>query len=393
MTAHPGKSAAADRSPGRRLGETISIRGVAKTYGNTSAVSALDLEIAAGEFVTLLGPSGSGKTTTLMMIAGFTDPSAGEIRIGGREVTHLPPHKRSVGVVFQHYALFPHLTVAENVAFPLRMRGLGKAQIREKVQAALDLVEMPGLGHRFPGQLSGGQQQRVAFARAIVFDPPVLLLDEPLGALDKKLRENLQLEIKALHARLGLTMVYVTHDQAEALAMSDRVAVMNSGQLAQIGAPSELYEAPATRFVADFIGEANFIAGRVSGLSSDGGRSIETQAGITCVVSADVAHPAGAAVLLLVRPERVLIESEAAHARNRFTGILKDVSYIGDSSKYVVSLPTGETITARVPNRRGSTAAVKRGESIVVGWHPEDALLFRDEGSAVPVGAKTGRAT
>ena len=359
-------------SPG--LGREISLRGVTKRYEQTDVVEALDLDIAPGELVTLLGPSGSGKTTTLMMIAGFTEPTSGEILIDSRAVTHTPPHRRGVGVVFQQYALFPHMTVAENVAFPLKMRGLSRNETKTKVQASLDLVELRGFGHRYPAELSGGQQQRVALARAVVFDPPVLLLDEPLGALDKKLREMLQLEIKALHANLGLTMLYVTHDQAEALAISDRVAVMNRGRVEQIGTPTELYESPATRFVADFVGEASFVSGRVD--RSDEGRVwLVTADGDRLSVSAPP-QPVGAAVDLVIRPERVLVGADAMMAENRLTGELIDTSYIGDAKKYRIALPSGEVITARIPNRRDTKISLSAKGPVIIGWHPDDAMLF-----------------
>ena len=359
----------------RRLGHAISVRSVSKCYGNFAAVDALNLEIKPGELVTLLGPSGSGKTTTLMMIAGFSEPTSGEILIGERPVTRVPAYKRGVGVVFQQFALFPHMTVAENIAFPLKMRRMNRATIEKKMRAALDLVEMPHLAARFPTELSGGQQQRVAFARAIVFDPPVLLLDEPLGALDKKLRESIQLEIKALHNRLGLTMVYVTHDQTEALSISDRVAVMNKGRLEQIGSPEDLYEAPATRFTADFIGDANFLKGTVGQIT--GNRSTVTMANTTSLV-ADVkpGMRQGETVEIVIRPERILVGPDAASAENRLEGILQDKSYIGDSTKYQIALPSREVMTARVQNRRGFQINAEPGATLTFGWHPEDAFVF-----------------
>jgi putative spermidine/putrescine transport system ATP-binding protein len=364
--------AGADRDP--RLGRPISLRGVSKHYGGVAAVDALDLEIRTGELVTLLGPSGSGKTTTLMMIAGFTDPTSGAILIDDREVTNVPAHKRGIGVVFQQYALFPHMTVTENVAFPLKMRGMGRSTIEDKVRSALELVEMSHLTLRYPGELSGGQQQRVAFARAIVFDPPVLLLDEPLGALDKKLREALQLEIKALHTRLGLTMVYVTHDQTEALAISDRVAVMNDGRLEQIGTPEELYDAPATRFTADFIGEANFLRGTVGQVR--GNQSTVTMAGGKRLKAALKEGATSGEVEIVIRPERVVVGSDAGIAENQLEGILQDKSYVGDSTKYQIVLPSGETMTARVQNRRGHRIDADLGTKLKFGWDPEDALVF-----------------
>ena len=246
-------------------GGSLRLRALTKHYPNFTAVDAIDLDIAAGEFVTLLGPSGSGKTTTLMMIAGFTPPSAGDILLDGRSLVSLAPEHRNIGVVFQNYALFPHMNVQENVAFPLRMRNQSRRVIGDKVAAALHLVQLDQFAERLPKQLSGGQQQRVALARALVFDPDLLLMDEPLGALDKNLREQMQFELRRLHAELSITILFVTHDQEEALTLSDRVALMNNGEIAQIGSAEDLYERPATRFVAEFIGESNVIEGRVDG--------------------------------------------------------------------------------------------------------------------------------
>src|SRR5688572_11305539 len=244
-------------------GASVDLVNLRKLYGGVVALDTLTLSVKQGEFVTLLGPSGSGKTTTLMMIAGFEDPSAGDILVNGEPVVSRPPHRRNIGVVFQSYALFPHMTVAGNVGYPLRMRHVRRDDVRRRVAAALDLVQLGALGDRYPAQLSGGQQQRVALARALVFEPPLLLMDEPLGALDKKLREDLQLEIKRIHRDVGVTVIYVTHDQSEALTMSDRIAIMRAGRLEQYGAADELYERPATRFVAEFVGEATLLGARV----------------------------------------------------------------------------------------------------------------------------------
>jgi putative spermidine/putrescine transport system ATP-binding protein len=360
---------------GDALGREISLARVAKSYRGISAVHSLDLDIRAGELVTLLGSSGSGKTTTLMMIAGFTEPSAGNILIGGRDVTHVPPHRRGIGVVFQHYALFPHMTVAENVAFPLRMRHLPRAEVEDRVKAALDLVELGALLHRFPLELSGGQQQRVAFARAIIFNPPVLLLDEPLGALDKKLREAIQLEIKALHRRLGLTMLYVTHDQSEALAISDRVAVLEAGRLEQIGTPAELYEMPATRFVADFIGEANFLRAHIVSWS-EGFCVAQGSGGERFLTATKVEAPPGSAIEIMIRPERIYVGPDAQVADNKLLGHVEDIAYLGESTKYRVKLANYGRMTVRLQNRRKTRADIGPGEPIALGWHPEDALLF-----------------
>src|SRR5580698_10457944 len=247
-------------------GAAVVLSGLEKRFDNVGAVRGISLDIRSGEFLTLLGPSGSGKTTMLMMIAGFEVPTAGDIAIDGRSVVTLPPHKRNIGMVFQSYALFPHLTVADNIAFPLKQRGVDRATRARLVEESLELVQLPGYQARYPRQLSGGQQQRVALARAIVFRPRLLLMDEPLGALDKQLRESLQLEMRRLHADLGITFIYVTHDQQEALTMSDRIAVMNHGLIAQIGTPEDLYDRPCDQFVASFIGESNFFPCVVLGI-------------------------------------------------------------------------------------------------------------------------------
>src|SRR3984957_14760723 len=250
-------------------GAAVILSALEKNYGNVGAVRGVSLDIRSGEFLTLLGPSGSGKTTTLLMIAGFEVPTVGDIAIDGQSVVVLPPHKRNIGMVFQNYALFPHMTVAENIGFPLKQRGVDRATRARQVAESLDLVRLPGYQSRYPRQLSGGQQQRVALARAIVFRPRLLLMDEPLGALDKQLRESLQLEMRRLHADLSITFIYVTHDQEEALTMSDRVAVMNDGLIAQVGSPEDLYDRPCDRFVASFIGESNFFPCVVLGIEDD----------------------------------------------------------------------------------------------------------------------------
>ena len=369
-----------ERTGDRRIGRRILLKNVTKTYGQFRAVDSLDLDIKEGELVTLLGPSGSGKSTTLMMIAGFTTPDAGDIWVGDRQVTQLPAHRRGIGVVFQQYALFPHMTVAENVAFPLQMRGVSRSDCHDRVQSVLDLVELRHLDSRYPSELSGGQQQRVAFARAIVFDPPVLLLDEPLGALDKKLRETLQLEIKLLHARLGLTMIYVTHDQGEALAISDRVAVMNEGRLEQIGRPHTLYDDPNSRFVADFIGDANFLRGRITG-PIGGKRQLQLSEGQMFDVPDDGTTPEGADVELMIRPERLdLIEPDEGPFHgvpNRIKGRLVDLSYIGESSKLQVEICGGTSLTARVQNQGRSIADYRIGQDLMLGWQAADGVVFR----------------
>jgi spermidine/putrescine ABC transporter ATP-binding subunit len=340
----------------------------------------VSLAISPGEFLTLLGPSGSGKTTTLMAIAGFTDVVSGEILVGDRRIDHLPPHRRDIVVVFQHLALFPHMTVADNIAFPLRMRGMDADQIQRRVDSVIDLVRLAGYGQRLPSQLSGGQQQRVALARAIVFNPPTLLLDEPLGALDRKLRENMKEELRSLHRKLGITIVHVTHDQTEALSVSDRVAVMNNGRIEQVGRPEDLYENPANAFVADFVGESNFLAATI--LMVAGNQcTIATDSGLKVTVRVREDIRAGARVTLMIRPERVLIGTEASTAPNRLRGVVVDVTYTGDSKKLQVRVSDSETISAVTKNIPGSKAAML-DEAVVIGWRVEDARLFVDKPGA-----------
>ena len=301
----------AERAPAQRIisGAPVRVEAIEKRFGHIRAVESVSLDIGPGEFVSLLGPSGSGKTTLLMMIAGFETPSGGLIRVGDRDITHVPPNKRGVGMVFQRYALFPHMSVAKNIAFPLKMRRVAKEEIARRVENALAMVRLEGYGGRAVNQLSGGQQQRVAVARALVFEPPVLLMDEPLGALDKKLRAEMQLEIKSLHKRLGVTVLYVTHDQEEALTLSDRVAVMHEGRLVQIGSPIELYRRPASAFVADFVGKMNFLEGKIA--SATPAAVIVGCGDGLALTASPVASPAvqhmsvGTSVRAAVRPERL----------------------------------------------------------------------------------------
>ena len=359
------------------LGARVVLNDVTKYYGEVGAVQGVSLDVAPGEILTLLGSSGSGKTTTLLMIAGFQAPSSGDVRIDGHDVTRLPPERRNVGIVFQHYALFPHMSVADNIAFPLRMRGLRSSDIRSRVTAALDLVRMSGFEARYPSQLSGGQQQRVALARATVFQPPVLLLDEPLGALDKKLRDNMQLELKELQSKTGITMIYVTHDQTEALSLSDRVAVMHDGGIEQIGTPSDLYERPATRFVADFVGESNFLSGVVTSRHSDE-CLISTPDHLSCVASVSSSVDSGSAVEILVRPERIVVGESAKALSNSFLGSVEDVSYVGDAIKYRVALSERTVFTGKVPNTGQSAQGPGKGSSLRLGWRAEDAIIISE---------------
>jgi putative spermidine/putrescine transport system ATP-binding protein len=327
----------------------VRFSGVSKHYGAFRALCDIDLEIQRGEFLTLLGPSGSGKTTSLMLLAGFDSPTTGTIEMDGTRIEGLPAHKRDIGVVFQNYALFPHLTVAENLAFPLTVRRVSKAEIGERVEKALSLVHLDGMGGRKPSQLSGGQQQRVALARAIIFKPRLILLDEPLGALDKNLREHMQAELKHLHRQLGITMVFVTHDQSEALNLSDRVAVFNKGRLEQVDAPELLYERPCTPFVASFIGENNLLDGRVEALTG-GLAAIRLEAGT--VLNTKVAgRPAvGDRVKVGIRPEHVTV----GEGKSAFAARVVEISYLGDTRRVAVECGGIGRLTLKIPTGAGA---------------------------------------
>ena len=360
-------------------GAELELVAVSKTFGAVLAVDDVSLTVAAGEFLTLLGPSGSGKTTTLMMIAGFESATAGEILLGGRRLTHVPPYRRNLGMVFQHYALFPHMTVHDNLAFPLRTRGVTRAETDQRVEEALARVRLPGYGARFPAQLSGGQQQRVALARALVYGPPVLLMDEPLGALDKKLREQMQLEIKHIQRELRLTVIYVTHDQEEALTMSDRIAVMRQGRIVQLGPPEDLYERPADQFVADFIGESNFLEVTVQGVEGRVATAL-TDDGLGVALAAGEAGADGARLTLALRPERVRLAPAGGQARAAspldasgsrwWNGVIDEVVYIGATRKYRVRLG-GQLLVAQ--QQAGSDVpCFREGENVDVGWSMAD---------------------
>ncbi|WP_336512466.1 ABC transporter ATP-binding protein [Roseomonas haemaphysalidis] len=377
MSEAPGR-ATGIAMPGDVAGHALSLRGITKRYGGFAAAQDVSLEIGRGEFLTLLGPSGSGKTTLLMCIAGFVAPDAGQVLLDGRDITALPPERRDFGMVFQGYALFPHLSVAENVAFPLRVRRLSKPEQTAKVRAALDLVQLGGLADRMPAQLSGGQQQRVALARALVFDPALLLLDEPLSALDKKLRAELQEELKALHRRVGRTFVNVTHDQEEALSLSDRIAILNGGRLVQQGSPAQLYEAPRSRFVADFLGKANFIAGRAE---PDGGG---IRAGATRVALAPGARPpAGALVLLALRPEKVALLSPGQGADTVVDGTVERWSYLGSGFSLVVATADLGPLRAILPAWNAPFAPAE-GLPVRLGWAAGAAVPVEEDAPAAP---------
>ncbi len=354
----------------------VRFAGVEKTYdGESLVVKSLDLEVARGEFLTLLGPSGSGKTTTLMMLAGFERPTRGEIFLDGKPVAKLPPWKRDIGMVFQSYALFPHMTVAENVAFPLGVRRMGKAEIAERVARALAMVRLEGFENRRPAQLSGGQQQRVALARALVFEPKLVLMDEPLGALDKQLRESMQYELKHLHERLGLTFVYVTHDQSEALTMSDRVAVFNDGRIQQLATPAELYERPSNAFVARFIGENNRLLGTIRERFAD--RCLVDVAGTLVKATAGNVGGAGAATTLSIRPERVAINSMIAQD-NEVEGRVLETIYHGDHLRVRLALLGHDDFVVKLPNRAGQIR-LGPGQTVKVSWLAADCRALDAE--------------
>jgi putative spermidine/putrescine transport system ATP-binding protein len=346
---------------------------VQKSYDGVSlVVKDLNLSIPKGEFLTMLGPSGSGKTTTLMMLAGFETATHGEIRLGGRPINMVPPHKRGIGMVFQNYALFPHMTVGENLAFPLEVRGLSKADREAKIARALDMVQMGSFIARRPAQLSGGQQQRIALARALVFDPELVLMDEPLGALDKQLREHMQFEIKALHERLGITVVYVTHDQGEALTMSDRVAVFNDGVIQQCAPPDELYERPVNSFVAQFIGENNKLPGTIEELDGQKALVRIDGGGLIDATPVNVTQK-GQRTLVSIRPERVEFKPEMMpKGAHTLDAEVVEVIYMGDILRAVLKVAGSDDFVMKMRNTLGQTR-LKPGEKIKVGWHPQDA--------------------
>jgi putative spermidine/putrescine transport system ATP-binding protein len=353
----------------------ITVRRVTKAYGAVRALDEVDLEVRSGEFLTLLGPSGSGKTTLLMVLAGFVRPDHGSIRFGDTEVVRAPPHKRDVGVVFQNYALFPHMDVAGNIGFPLRMRRVAKADISGKVAQALELVQLAEFGTRRVSELSGGQRQRVALARAIVFEPRILLMDEPLSALDKQLRDHMQIELRSLHDRLGMTTVCVTHDQREALTMSDRVAVIDHGRIRQLDAPRTIYERPANRFVAEFVGESAFLP-----VEQSGGEF--RFAGEILKFSE---HPGSDGPwLLMVRPERLHVVTGAPTIEtNLLRGRVQALVYQGESVLLQVELADGTRVPVRGSSAQGAMALVPRpGEAVTLGLAPADTFLIPDDAMA-----------
>ena len=342
---------------------------VQKSYdGRTLVVKDLNISIGRGEFLTMLGPSGSGKTTCLMMLAGFEVPTHGEIRLDGQPINDIPPHKRGIGMVFQNYALFPHMTVAENLSFPLEVRGIGKEERESKVRRALEMVQMEEFTNRLPGQLSGGQQQRIALARALVFEPELVLMDEPLGALDKQLREHMQYEIKHLHERLGITVVYVTHDQSEALTMSDRIAVFNDGVIQQLSTPEDLYERPENSFVAQFIGENNKLEGEVVALEGDVATVRLADGALTKALAVRVEGP-GSPTLLSLRPERVQLGESGGE--NRADAEMLELIYLGDHIRCRARVHGNDEFIIKVPNNSGHPP-IAVGQTMPVSWAVED---------------------
>ncbi len=351
---------------------SVTIDGIGKRFGRHQAVQPTSFSIPAGTFATLVGPSGSGKTTILKMIAGFEEPTSGRVIVAGADVTRVPPHKRNIGFVFQQYALFPHLTVFDNIAYPLRIRRLPAQETKARVGEALQLVQLSGFGDRFPAQLSGGQQQRVALARAIVFRPPVLLMDEPMSALDKRLRDEMQYELRDLQRKLGITTIAVTHDQTEALVMSDVVVVLNRGAIEQIGPPAEIYRKPQSEFVATFVGESNILRGKA--VAHECGLWLEVD-GKPRLPLPGMAHGApGGSVAYVLRPEAVSVGDGGADAVN-VEGEVLETSFVGESRRLRIGLGWGAPLIVKVPNRV-DLRTPQVGERAGVTWHPGDASVI-----------------
>ena len=360
----------------------VSLVAVTKRYGEVTAVDDVSLSIAHGEFVSLLGPSGCGKTTTLRMIAGFIEPTAGEITVGGRSQSGVPPHRRDTAMVFQDYALFPHKTIAQNLAFGLRMRRRPKPEITAKVDEMLELLGLPAVGGRRPSQLSGGQQQRIALGRSLIVEPSVLLLDEPLGALDLKLRKQMQIELKRIQRSVGITFVYVTHDQEEALAMSDRIAVMSNGRVEQYDAPEAIYHRPATEFVADFIGDANILRGTVVESGDRRHVALRDESGAVVAGAArNGANPVvGEVASVVVRPENVRLLGVGEKGENELVGLLREVVFAGSSVKVYAALPGGREFIARADR----LPAMTPNQEIRLSWRTDEAVVVPKQAPAPP---------
>jgi putative spermidine/putrescine transport system ATP-binding protein len=362
----------------------VRVDGVNKQYGTVLALESIDLSIEKGEFVTLLGPSGAGKTTLLNLIAGLLEPSRGRIWIDGVDATDFPPNRRGLGMVFQNYALMPHMTIFENIAFPLRVRKMPKSEIQRRVKEVLDLVQLPDISRRKPKELSGGQQQRIALARALVYNPAMILMDEPLGALDKKLREQMQLELKRLHTELRVTVLYVTHDQQEALTMSDRIVLMNVGRVEQIGTPNDLYFNPRSVFAADFLGDSNLVDGRIDAFGDN--VLVSTCSGLKLNARRCSFGRVGEPIKIMVRPENVAVirDREDAALVNRAEGVAVDSIILGGVVKHYVRLDDGTIITAQELTRTGQTTLTP-GARICLGWRAEDTLFLPMDGVMPPV--------
>ena len=356
----------------------ITLTSVTKQFGDTVAVDDVSLEIEAGEFFSLLGPSGCGKTTTLRIIGGFEYPTAGEVSINGKLMAEMPPYRRPVNTVFQNYALFPHKTVAQNIAFGLQMKKATKAEISDAVERSLDLIQLPGYNDRKPSELSGGEKQRVALARALINEPTILLLDEPLSALDLKLRKQMQLELKALQRKVGITFVYVTHDQGEALALSDRIAVMNDGEILQVGTPSEIYDLPQSRFVADFIGTSNFLEGTLIGENEI---SLTTDPPLKIVSIPNDNMSLNTPVTVAVRPERIdLRMTSASDDMNYLRGVIQDESYLGTTLQYTVQTDYATPLIVHQQNTGGTDGhRFQRGDTVYLQWTPENAIVLKSD--------------
>lgn len=359
----------------------ISVRGLTKSYANVVALQPTDLEVRDGEFLTLLGPSGSGKTTLLLLLAGLLAPDAGTICVDGRDVTRAAPESRDLGMVFQNYALFPHMTVFDNVAFPLRMRKVHRSEVRKRVARALSAVHLADFGDRMPSQLSGGQQQRVALARCMVYQPSVILMDEPLGALDKKLREQMQMEIKRLHKELKVTILYVTHDQEEALVMSDRICLMNNACVEQIGTPAELYFRPRSRFAAEFLGESTILPVNVEGIV-DGRLRLSMAGGEfwTALNKSAPSLPPGKAIAV-IRPEAIAVLENGQTAENELEAKVVDVAIAGSMTKIYLETADGTAIAAASPTRR-DRLGLSAGERVRLGWSSEATVVLPTESGA-----------
>jgi putative spermidine/putrescine transport system ATP-binding protein len=365
----------------------LCISKLAKHYGDFVALAPTDLDVAEGEFLTLLGPSGSGKTTLLNLIAGLTEPDDGQVLINNADVTYTPPYERDIGMVFQNYALFPHMTVGENVAFPLKMRKVSASEAKRRVTEALELVRLPHVADRYPRELSGGQQQRIALARCLVYRPSIILMDEPLGALDKKLRDQMQLEIKRIHRELGTTIIYVTHDQEEAMTMSDRICLMNAGAVEQLGSPNDLYFRPRSLFVADFLGESNLLPGTVRDTDGEGldiavgGETLSARA-----VGNGTLFVRGQSVRVMVRPQNLTVGTGDARDTSRLTGRLVDVMVSGSLTKlYMKPLAPGmpPLLVAAYPTRNaGKRHAI--GDVLALHWEPFDAVAIAHDAAARP---------